>query len=203
MKKRGMAVLTALAVSLAFLATSCVTQPVAQGRQPAPAMVWEAAMPPWVMERQDRPPENMFQGIGVATMQTSSAAQGLAEARARIALAQQMSTHVRNMVVEHTGASETAPDITQFYETVSRLLTEAHLVGTHPTTRPYRTGVGTYQGWSVVAFARADANRAMADATNAALGVLAPERQAAVRALGNMDAAFNNQPQIPAPIVSD
>ena len=204
--KRTMIGFIVLSMSFAFLVTACRSgpEPAAQPVQAAPTVtVWEAAMPPWVMDRQANPPENVFQGIGVATVELQSAANGLAESRARIALAQQMSTHVRNMVVEHTGASETSREMTQFYETVSRLLTEAHLRGTHPITRTYPAGVGFFQGWSVVSFARADANRAMADATSESLHVLSPERQAAVRALGNMDAAFNNTPQIPAPIVNE
>ena len=185
--KRTAIVFITLAVSLSFLLVSCSSGPQQQQQQHQRT----ATEPDWVLQRQDYPPENMFQGIGTARVNNNSMSRTMAEARARVSLAQQMSSVVRNMIIDFTGASESEPDIVQYMENVSRLLAEAHLQGTHPTIRSYNVGPNTFEGWAVMTFARADANRVMANAANQAVAALAPHRQEALRGLRDMDRAFD------------
>jgi len=175
-----------LVIAVAFIATSCATGP---GAQASPQR--EDITPDFVAQAQDNPPGDAFLGIGTGRAMTQNASRSMAENRARVSLAQQMDSSVRNMVTDYTGTSEIEPAMLQFFETVSRTLAEANLVGTRPNTRTFRVG-NSYESWTVMTLSTSDAHRAIAHASEAQRA-LAPHASASMWGLDRMDALFDQR----------
>jgi len=186
---RGTLFVVALTVAVGLIASSCGTGPAAQQQQAAPLR--EDITPDFVAQAQDHPPGNAFLGIGTGSALTQAASRSMAENRARVSLAQQMNSSVRNMIIDYTGTSEIEPAMLQFFETVSRTLAEANLVGTRPNTRTFRVG-SSYESWTVMTLTTSDAHRAIANASEAQRA-LAPHATAALWGLERMDALFEQR----------
>jgi len=174
-----------LAAAVGF-AVSCASAP-----SGGDAQQWQAAEPPFVQEAQFNPPEDAYVGIGNGRAMTLNAARQMAENRARVSIAQQMNSSVRNMITDYTGTSEIEPAMLQFFETVSRTLAEAELRGTRPFTQTFREG-NTFEAWTVMTLAKSDAHGTIADAA-ASAHMLAPHASAALWSLDRMDAAFEQR----------
>ena len=176
-----------LIVAAAFIAASCATPgPVAGGAaQP------QAVEPEFVLAAQSNPPEDAYVGIGNGRAMTLNAARQMAENRARVSIAQQMNSAVRNMITDYTGTSEIEPAMLQFFETVSRTLAEAELRGSRPYTRTFRDG-NTFEAWTVMTMSKSDAHGTIANAA-ASAQMLAPHASAALWSLDRMDAAFEQR----------
>jgi hypothetical protein len=183
MKKAVVAVLAAVAAS--FVVAGCATGAPQQAQQ----QQWAAIEPPFVQAAQANPPEDAFIGIGTGRALTANAAQTMAANRARVAIAQQMNSSVRNMITDYTGTSEIEPAMLQFFETVSRTLSEATLVGSVPNTQTFQADGGGFEAWTVMTMPRANANAMIANASQSA-AALAPHANAALWAEDRMDAAF-------------
>jgi len=179
-------VIATLAAATVFFAASCATP------GPAPAATQPQALEPeFVLAAQSNPPEDAYVGIGNGRAGTMNAARQMAENRARVSIAQQMNSAVRNMITDYTGTSEIEPAMLQFFETVSRTLAEAELRGSRPYTRTFRDG-NTFEAWTVMTLAISDAHSTMAAAASAA-HTLAPHASAALWSLDRMDAAFEQR----------
>jgi len=179
----------AMTLALGLIATSCATGSAAPQQQAAPQR--EDITPDFVAQAQDNPPGDAFLGIGTGSAMTQAASRSMSENRARVSLAQQMNSSVRNMVIDYTGTSEIEPAMLQFFETVSRTLAEANLVGTRPNTRTFRVG-NSYESWTVMTLSTSDAHRAIAHASEAQRA-LAPHASAAMWGLERMDTLFEQR----------
>ena len=183
MKRISFFGVSALAAALLLSAAACRSTAQDQG--------WQVVEPPFVQQAQLNPPEDAYIGIGNGRAMTLNAARMMAENRARVSIAQQMNSAVRNMITDYTGTSELEPAMLQFFETVSRTLAEADLRGTQPDTRTFRDG-NAYEAWSVMTLSRSDAHGTIANAA-ASAHMLAPHASAALWSLDRMDAAFEHR----------
>ncbi|MCL2380221.1 MAG: hypothetical protein FWC64_01345 [Treponema sp.] len=180
---KRMSVFVAVAVAAAFAITACRSAPTGEDQ-------WAAAEPPFVQQAQANPDE-VYVGIGTGRAMSMNAARQMAENRARVSIAQQMNSSVRNMITDYTGTSELEPAMLQFFETVSRTLTEVELRGTRPDTRTRRDG-NTFEAWTVITISKSDAHSTIANAA-ASAHMLAPHASAALWSLDRMDAAFEQR----------
>ena len=167
-------------LTMAIIAAGCASGPDASRRV--------ANDPDWVLEAQLNQPEDAFLGVGTATLGTENAARQAAENRARVSLAQQMISVVRNMIEDYTGASEMESATLQFFQTVSRTLSEARLTGSRPITRSYKVG-SSFEAWTVMTLGTSQAQKEIISAVESAR-ILAPHFDANFTAQESMDAAL-------------
>jgi len=113
--------LAVVAAAVAALVLGC-----ASGQKSV--VLTESSMPDWINEV---PPEDMVYGIGFADNAQVSLRMTMAEQRARVNIAQQLSSRVQSMVSDYSreagGIDNTAA--LQFQEAVSRQLAQADLSG--------------------------------------------------------------------------
>jgi len=149
MKKISL-VLLVLALSLAFVA--CASQAAAAAAPPPPNM------PEWV---NDFPPEDVLWGIGTAKQSSDSMSMTTAEARARVAVARQLSTKVQAMFTDYNLDAGNAKNQanTSLQEDVSRQVTNMDVSGARPIKR-WKAPDGTW--WFLVEMKKSDAKSQMA-----------------------------------------
>jgi hypothetical protein len=148
-------VLTLLGLSMA----GCASQPAAAGSTAAPAAQNDPNMPEWLNEF---PPEDALWGIGSAKQSTDNLAMTMAENRARVSVAQQLSSLVQNMITDYSRDAGTAGSQASIslQESVSRSLAEAKLTGAKAIKR-WKGPDGTW--WYLVEYKKADALKQTAD----------------------------------------
>jgi hypothetical protein len=137
----------------------CASQPAAAGSTAAPAAQNDPNMPEWL---NDFPPEDALWGFGTAKQSTDNMSMTMAESRARVSIAQQLSTMVQNMITDYTrdaGTSGSQASIS-LQENVSRSLAEAKLTGAKPIKK-WKAPDGTW--WFLVEYKKADAAKQAAD----------------------------------------
>ena len=150
-----------LVISLAFLAMGCASNKAAVSSGPANT-------PPWL---NDFPPEDVIWGIGIAKQSSESMSMTTAEARARTAIARQLSTKVQAMFTDYNldagnvGKQANA----SMQEDVSRQVTNIDVSGARAIKR-WQAPDGTW--WFLVEFKKSDAKNQVASI------------------LGNQEAAF-------------
>jgi len=111
-------VILALAVSVAFFATSC-------GSAPAAPPVQADPVSDFIREVRRNAPENAILGIGTSTHANRGMARTTAEIRARAEIARQVDVMVRNMVLDYTAGSEAEQQaLLQFTEGVTQTLAQ-------------------------------------------------------------------------------
>jgi hypothetical protein len=118
--------LSVVCVVLLLTAVSCASK--AQGGTTGPG-IDNTDVPGFLVN----PPqlEDSLLGIGIAKMSNMNMSRNMAENRARVAISQQLSTHVRNMIDDMASESEgDRSTVLNFSQSVSRSLSEANLVGT-------------------------------------------------------------------------
>jgi len=147
MKKISL-VLLVLALSLAFVA--CASNPAAVAPPPN--------MPEWVNEF---PPEDVLWGIGTAKQSSDSMSMTTAEARARVAVARQLSTKVQAMFTDYNLDAGNAKNQanTSLQEDVSRQITNMDISGARPIKR-WKAPDGTW--WFLVEMKKSDAKNQVA-----------------------------------------
>jgi len=150
-----------LVISLAFLAMGCASNKAAVSSGPANT-------PPWL---NDFPPEDVIWGIGIAKQSSESMSMTTAEARARTAIARQLSTKVQAMFTDYNldagnvGKQANA----SMQEDVSRQITNMDVSGARPIQK-WKANDGTW--WYLVEYKKSDARNSVASI------------------LGNQEAAF-------------
>jgi hypothetical protein len=138
-------------VSLVFMAAACGSSPAAKPTGPTNT-------PDWL---NDFPPEDVLWGIGTAKQSSPSMSMTTAEARARTAIARQLSTKVQAMFTDYNldagkaGAQANA----SLQEDVSRQITNMDVSGARPIKR-WEAPDGTW--WYLVEYKKSDAKNTVA-----------------------------------------
>ncbi|MDR2717646.1 MAG: LPP20 family lipoprotein [Treponema sp.] len=124
-----------------------------------PASARPSGTPDWF---EDMPPDDAFWGIGRAKLEDESQSLQVATFRARRDVAEQLSTVVQGMLIDHYRQAGTLdkPNTTAFIENIGRGLVNANLVGAAPNTRK-RMDDGAY--WVRVSLKKADAKKVITD----------------------------------------
>jgi len=114
--------------------------------------------PPWL---NDFPPENVIWGIGTANQSSPSMSMTTAEARARTAIARQLSTKVQAMFTDYNLDAGNARNQanSSLQEDVSRQITNMDVSGARPIKR-WQAPDGTW--WYLVEFNKSDARAKVA-----------------------------------------
>jgi len=167
-------------VSLVFMAAACGTPPTSTTTGPT-------TTPEWL---NDFPPEDVLWGIGVAKQSSPNMSMTTAEARARTAIARQLSTKVQAMFTDYNldAGNVNAQANASLQEDVSRQITNMDVSGARPIKR-WEAPDGTW--WYLVEFKKSDAKAAVA-------GMLGNEQAAfaqfkAQQALNMLDAQLDKQ----------
>jgi len=157
--KRAIVIL--LVVSLAFMAAAC-------GSSPTSTTTGPTTTPEWI---NDFPPEDVLWGIGTAKQSSPTMSMTTAEARARTAIARQLSTKVQAMFTDYNldAGNVNAQANASLQEDVSRQITNMDVSGARPIKR-WEAPDGTW--WFLVEFKKSDAKNTVASI------------------LGNQEAAF-------------
>ena len=176
MKRLSLILLLPIAAALIIGCASA--QPAAA---PAPATQADPTLPPWINDRQ---PEGVIWGIGQARQSSDNLSMQMAEARARVAIANTIDTSVQAMIIDYNrdaGTPENQVSLSM-QESVSRNLSQAQLRGAFVDQR-WRAPDGTW--WVRVEFNKADARNMLADIFESEAGLYANFR--AQEALRMMD----------------
>jgi hypothetical protein len=147
-------------LSLIFFAGACKSTPSA-GRGPTTS-------PAWINEF---PPEDVLWGIGIAKQSSPSMSMTTAEARARVAIARQLSTKVQAMFTDYNldAGNVNSQANASLQEDVSRQITNMDVSGSRPVKR-WQAPDGTW--WFLMELNKSDAKSQIASI------------------LGNQEAAF-------------
>jgi hypothetical protein len=155
MKKSVYMLLTTI-VALSITLAGCGSAPAA-----APSAAAKKTYPSFVTN----PPsaEGVIYGLGASTSKDTSLALRQAKERAKVDLANKLSSQVKAMVTDYTRQAGTGDDVVdlKFYESISQSLTNATLVGIEDAGMDM-TDDGTT--WVLIRMSKADAAKA---ATNA------------------------------------
>jgi len=140
-----------LVLSLVFMAAAC-------GSSPASKPTGPTNTPEWL---NDFPPEDVIWGIGTAKQSSPSMSMTTAEARARTAIARQLSTKVQAMFTDYNldAGNVNAQANASLQEDVSRQITNMDVSGARPIKR-WEAPDGTW--WYLVEFKKSDAKNAAA-----------------------------------------
>ncbi|MDR0706591.1 MAG: LPP20 family lipoprotein, partial [Treponema sp.] len=153
MKKCVYVLLTAV-IALSLTLAGCAT--------PSPASPKQAAkkLPSFVLN----PPtaEGVVYGVGSSTSQDQSVALRQAKERAKVDLANKLSSQVKSMVTDYTRQAGTGQDVTdlKFYESISQSLTNTTLRGLQDGPAEF-TEDGTL--WIYVKISKTDAAQVAAE----------------------------------------
>lgn len=152
--------ITLLALSLGLMVAACTSTPA--------AATDPAVTPDWL---NDFPPEDVLWGIGTAKQSSPSMSMTTAEARARTAIARQLSTKVQAMFTDYNLDAGNAGNqaSTSLQEDVSRQVTNMDVSGARPIKR-WQAPDGTW--WFLVEMSKTNAKDQVASI------------------LGNQEAAF-------------
>jgi len=155
------ACLILLVLSLVFMAAAC-------GSSPTSTTTGPTTTPEWL---NDFPPEDAIWGIGIAKQSSPTMSMTTAEARARVAIARQLSTKVQAMFTDYNldAGNVNAQANASLQENVSREITNMDVSGARPIKR-WEAPDGTW--WFLVEFKKSDAKNTVASI------------------LGNQEAAF-------------
>jgi len=150
-----------LVLSLALMMAACGSSPSSSGPGPT-------TTPEWL---NDFPPEDVIWGIGTAKQSSPSMSMTTAEARARVAIARQMSTKVQAMFTDYNldAGNVNNQANASMQEDVSRQITNMDVSGARPVKR-WESPDGTW--WYLVELKKSDAKSSVASI------------------LGNQEAAF-------------
>ena len=150
--------------ALLFALAGCASKPAPeQAPVSGPGIQEDSDWPEFVKV----PPVNsdMIFGVGAAKLSQKSASLNMAQNRARVAIAQKISTTVRNMIDDYSAEVEGDSSAAEnFSRSVSRSLTEATLTGTE-VIRQEQTKDGTV--WVLMGVSKGDVNKLAADTVNA------------------------------------
>ena len=140
-----------LVLSLVFMVAACKSSPTSTTTGPT-------TTPEWL---NDFPPEDVIWGIGIAKQSSPSMSMTTAEARARVAIARQMSTRVQAMFTDYNldAGNVNAQANASLQEDVSRQITNMDVSGARPIKR-WEAPDGTW--WFLVEFKKSDAKTAVA-----------------------------------------
>jgi len=118
----------------------------------------ESDMPPWL---NDLPPEDAIWGIGLAKQSSPQMSMTTAEARARVAIARQLSTKVQAMFTDYNldAGNVRNQANASLQEDVSRQITNMDISGARPIQR-WQAKDGTW--WYLVEMKKADAKKQIA-----------------------------------------
>jgi hypothetical protein len=132
-----------LVVLLGFMAAACASAPTAGA----------TATPAWL---NDFPPEDVLWGIGIAKQSSPSMSMTTAEARARVAVARQLSTRVQAMFTDYNldAGNVNNQANSSLQEDVSRQITNMDVSGARPIQR-WQGPDGTW--WYLVEMKKSDA----------------------------------------------
>jgi hypothetical protein len=138
-------------LALVFVAVSCKSAPAAAPSGPATS-------PEWL---NDFPPEDVLWGIGVAKQSSPSLSMTTAEARARVAIARQLSTKVQAMFTDYNldAGNVNNQANTSLQEDVSRQVTNMDVSGARPIKR-WEAPDGTW--WYLLELSKSAAQNAVA-----------------------------------------
>jgi hypothetical protein len=172
---------------LAVLAMGCKSVP-------PDTRISDPDVPEWINEF---PPEDVLWGIGSAKQSTDNLSMTMAEARARLSIANQLNVEVQGMITDYARDAGTINDQTSLalVETVGRQVTQATLTGVTPITK-WRSPGGTW--WFRVQLKKADAARAAADIIDSEAARYAEFKT--MEALKLMDAQLAAKNDKPVPV---
>jgi hypothetical protein len=133
-----------LVLCLVFMAVACKSAPADKG---------PANTPEWL---NDFPPEDVIWGIGIAKQSSESMSMTTAEARARVAIARQLSTKVQAMFTDYNldAGNVNNQANASLQEDVSRQVTNMDVSGAVPLKK-WKANDGTW--WFLVQMKKADA----------------------------------------------
>jgi hypothetical protein len=139
-----------LVLSLAFMVVGCKSTP--------PAAPGPTTTPDWL---NDFPPEDVLWGIGIAKQSSESMSMTTAEARARVAIARQLSTKVQAMFTDYNldAGNVNNQANSSLQEDVSRQITNMDVSGARPIKR-WKAPDGTW--WFLVEMKKGDAKSQVA-----------------------------------------
>jgi hypothetical protein len=138
-----------LILSFGFALAACASNSVA-----TPA----SDLPPWL---NDFPPEDAIWGIGSAKQSSPTMSMTTAEARARVAIARQLSTKVQAMFTDYNldAGNVSSQANASLQEDVSRQITNMDVTGARPIQR-WQAKDGTW--WYLVEMKKSDARNQVA-----------------------------------------
>jgi len=194
--KRAMIYAVCVMIFLTLSLTTVCTSSPNTSAVSAQQTQWIGTEPPEVINFMDNPPDGMYQGVGTAIAPTQNLSRQMAEARARLSLAQQITSGIENRILDYSAANELDPAMLQYMNTVTENLTKAELTQTRPVTRTYRVE-NRFESWSMMTMPEDLGNNAAIRA-EAAARALAPGEEAAKRAVEDMKDSYarRNKPQI-------
>jgi hypothetical protein len=147
--KKTCLILLVLSLSFGFALAACASKSVA-----TPA----SDLPPWL---NDFPPEDAIWGIGTAKQSSPTMSMTTAEARARVAIARQLSTKVQAMFTDYNldAGNVRNQANSSLQEDVSRQITNMDVTGARPIQR-WQAKDGTW--WFLVEMKKSDAKNKIA-----------------------------------------
>ena len=176
-----------LILVLAFLVFGCGS---------SPQKVSDPSMPPWINER---PPEDMLWGIGVADNAQVQMRMTMADSRARQDLSRQLQVLTQGMVTDYAreagGINNTAA--LQFSETITRQLSQATLSGA--VREQVWTAPDNKTLWTRLQMSKADAAREIQKAVDSEAARYAEFK--AMDALKEMDFQMQKNNLSPQPVM--
>jgi hypothetical protein len=177
------------AVVAVFLLSGCGSAPSAAGGSGGGG---QSGIPAFVNEAKSNASEDMLVGIGMYRigndMSRYNRGLQMAEMRARTAIAQQLSTIVKNMITDFSEGSEVDPDAALAYErNITVALSKAELNGAVLKKTELIDGVVI----AAVEYSKSAAAASVNQAANAAK--LSIPAAAALNAIDYMDAAFSKE----------
>jgi hypothetical protein len=142
-----------LVIALVLMSAACGSKPATTTNATGPTNT-----PGWL---NDFPPDDVIWGIGTAKQSSTSMAMTTAEARARTAIARQLSTKVQAMFTDYNLDAGNVGNqaSTSLQEDVSRQITNMDVSGARPIQR-WQAPDGTW--WFLVEMKKADAKNQMA-----------------------------------------
>jgi hypothetical protein len=176
----------AAAVAVALVMAGCASAPAtsSSGRL--------KGVPSFVNEAYSNAAEDVLVGIGPYKIGNDMSKLGsgkvIAETRARADLSRQISTIVKNMVLDYTSSSEVDPDaVISFQENVTQNLSKAELRGAKTVKMDTENGVL----WVVMEYSKSAAEQEVNQAVSAAK--LAVPAAIAFDAVARMETAFSKE----------
>jgi hypothetical protein len=141
-----------LIFTMIFMAVACASKPATS------TTTGPTTTPEWL---NDFPPEDAIWGIGLAKQSSASMSMTTAEARARVAIARQLSTKVQSMFTDYNldAGNVGSQASTSLQEDVSRQITNIDVTGARPIKR-WQAPDGTW--WFLVEMKKADARSQVA-----------------------------------------
>ncbi|MDR2481237.1 MAG: LPP20 family lipoprotein [Spirochaetaceae bacterium] len=148
-----------------------------------------------------KPPKDKenFYGLGSAKMGDINMSLTMAQNRARVSIAQQISSQAKSMIDDYSAQVEGDPKTAEkFAQSVARTLSEAKLTNTE-IVEQVQTKDGTW--WVLISMKKADVNKELSDGFNKEKMNYAEFKN--WNAQREMDAAFNKQAGKEPPVVGE